>query len=63
LYAVRKTRTDAALKFLADVASGRAALDIPSSEGLFTNPASPDEVLRGSSTKPDVFSDTKLAGY
>ncbi len=62
-YKVKKEAHDAAMKFLQDVAAGKAALDVPSLEETETNPASPDEVLRGSEKSTVVFSDDKLTGY
>lgn len=63
VYGVKKDAHDMAVKFLADLQAGKAALDVPSAEETVTNPASPDEVLRGSSASPVVFSDEKLRGY
>ena len=54
---------DLAMKFLVDVSQGKAALDVPSEEETVSNPASPDEVLRGSSKTAAVFSEEKLKGY
>jgi phage gp36-like protein len=63
VYQVRKNSHDAALKFLKDVASGMAALDVPAAEETAANPATPDRVLRASDVKPGVFSDENLRGY
>jgi phage gp36-like protein len=63
VYAVKKEAHDSAVNFLRDVAAGKAALDVPTAEETLANPASPDEVLRGSSTKEDIFSDRKMTGY
>jgi phage gp36-like protein len=63
VYKVKKDAHDAAINFLKDVAAGKAALDVPSEEETVTNPASPDEVLRGSAKTAAVFSDDKLKGY
>ena len=63
VFAVKKDAHDLAMKFLIDVGAGKAALDVPSVEETLTNPASPDEVLRGSSRSPAIFSEDKLTGY
>lgn len=63
VYGVKKDAHDAALIWLKDLAMGKAAIDVPSSEETTVNPASPDEVLRGSSKTPVVFSDDKLKSY
>lgn len=63
VYKVRKDAHDIAMKFLADVGAGKAALDVPSIEETIINPASPDEVLRGSSKSEVVFSSDNLKGY
>lgn len=63
VYDVKKDAHATALAFLKDVAAGRAALDVPSAEETVENPASPDEVLRGSEKSAVVFSDDKLTGY
>ena len=63
VYGVKKDAHDQAMKFLADVATGKAALDVPSKEETLTNPASPDEVLRGSSRSKVIFSEDNLTGY
>lgn len=62
-YGVRKDAYEAAMKFLADVAIGKAALDVPSAEETIEYPKSPDEVLRGSSKSKEVFSKDNLTGY
>jgi phage gp36-like protein len=62
-YKVRKEAHDATLKWLCDVQSGKAGLDVPAVEETLANPASPDEVLRGSDRSAVVFSDEKLSGY
>jgi phage gp36-like protein len=63
VYKIAKHSHDAALKFLGDIQSGKAALDVPSAEETAVNPKNPDEVLRGSSATSSAFSDDKLSGY
>lgn len=63
VYKIRKDAHDAAMKFLQDVQTGRAALDVPSAEETEEKPASPDSVLRGSAASPEVFSKENLGGY
>ncbi|MGA9768276.1 MAG: phage protein Gp36 family protein [Blastocatellia bacterium] len=63
VYGVKKDAHDLAMKYLLDIGAGRAALDVPSIEETITKPASPDEVLRGSSKSQEVFSNDKLTGY
>ena len=63
VYAVKKDAHDQAMKFLEAIGAGKAALDVPTAEETVINPASPDEVLRGSSQSNVVFSDKKLSGY
>jgi phage gp36-like protein len=63
VYAVKKDAHDTAMRYLVDVSKGAAALDVPSKDETVLNPASPDEVLRGSSKTEAVFSDSKLKGY
>ena len=63
VYKVRKDAHDQALSFLKDIASGKAGLDVPSAEETVDTPASPDEVLRGSSATPEVFSTDKLTSF
>jgi phage gp36-like protein len=63
VYGVKKDAHDLAMKFLEAVAMGKAALDVPSAEETVANPASADEVLRGSSQSKVIFSDDKLTGY
>ena len=63
VYKVKKNAHDAAINFLKDVQGGKAALDVPSVEETVTNPASPDEILRGSSVSKVVFDDEKMSGY
>ncbi|HEX8090889.1 MAG TPA: DUF1320 domain-containing protein [Blastocatellia bacterium] len=63
VYGVKKDAHDLAMKFLDAVGMGRAALDVPTAEETVVTPASPDEVLRGSSRSTVVFSDDKLTGY
>lgn len=62
-YKVKKDAHDAAIRWLGDIHAGKAGLDVPSVEETVANPASPDEVLRGSSKTPVVFSDEKLSGF
>jgi phage gp36-like protein len=62
-YGVKKDAHDMAIKFLSDIQAGKAALDVPSDEETITHPASPDEVLRGSSKSGVVFGDDVLKGY
>lgn len=62
-YEVKREAHDDAIKLLKDVAAGRAALDVPSVEETVEKPASPDEILRGSSVSNVVFDDKKLSGY
>lgn len=63
VYGVKKDAHDAAITWLKDLAVGKAAIDVPSAEETVLLPASPDEVLRGSSKTATVFSDSKLQGY
>ena len=63
VYKVRKDAHDQAERFLKDLASGKAGLDVPTIEETATSPGTPDAVLRGSSESTVVFSDDKLAGY
>ena len=63
VYTVKKQAHDAAIKFLQDIQSGKAGLDVPAIEETVETPASPDQVLRGSSKSKVVFSDDKLSGY
>jgi len=49
-------------RYLKDVSSGAAALDVPAAEETEANPASGDRVLSGPS-KPATFSDDNLGGY
>jgi phage gp36-like protein len=63
VYRVRKDAFDAALKTCEAINKGKAALDIPAAEETALSPASPDEVLRGSSLSPDTFSKERLRGY
>ena len=63
VYKVRKDAHDQALSFLKDVASGKAGLDVPTAEETVETPASPDEVLRGSSASTEVFSSEKLSRF
>jgi len=62
-YKVRKDAYELAMKRLADIQSGKAALDVPTIQETATNPAAADETLRGSSASPPVFSDDKLSSY
>lgn len=59
---VAKQGYDDAIKFLEAIQKGTAALDVPAAEETKTNPASSDEVLRGSS-RPSPFSDEKLRNF
>jgi phage gp36-like protein len=49
-------------RYLKDVSSGAAALDVPASEETKEKPASGDRVLSGPA-KPATFSDDKLRGF
>ena len=49
-------------RYLKDVSSGAAALDVPAAEETKENPASGDRILSGPSKEP-TFSDDKLGGY
>lgn len=62
-YKIKASNNQMALKFLGDLRDGKAALDVPTAEETKTNPASPDDVLKGSDISPSVFSDDNLKGY
>lgn len=49
-------------RFLKDVSSGAAALDVPAAEETAANPASGDRILSGPA-KEATFSDDKLSGF
>ena len=63
VYKVRKDAHDAAVKLLADIHAGKAALDVPAAQETTTSPGSANEVLRGSSQNPGIFTDHKLRSY
>jgi phage gp36-like protein len=63
VYEVKKHAHDAAIKFLEALQKGTAALDVPAAEETATSPASPDRVLRGSSSSKPVFTDEKMDSY
>lgn len=58
---LRKELYDPTIKFLEALQSGKAALDVPSVEETATSPASPDQVLKGSTRT--AFTDSNLDSY
>jgi phage gp36-like protein len=62
-YAVIKDAHDNQLRWLEKLSAGKVALDVPSAEETTVKPASPDEILRGSSQTGAIFDDTKLSSY
>jgi phage gp36-like protein len=62
VYKVRRAAHDDAIKFMADLQAGKAALDVPAAEETKTNPTSSDTILKGGS-RPSAFSDDKLRNF
>jgi phage gp36-like protein len=62
IYKVKENAYKNAIKFLESVQAGKAALDVPAAQESETNPASPDDVLRGSS-RSSPFSDDNLRSF
>jgi phage gp36-like protein len=58
---VKKQGYDNAIKEVEAIGAGKAALDVPAAEETATNPASTDDVLRGSSNP--VFTDDKMRNF
>lgn len=63
VYKVRKDAMTEAVRTLEAIHSGRAALDVPAAAETATSPGSANEVLRGSSQTPGIFTDDTLRGY
>lgn len=62
IYKVKENAYKNAIKFLEAVQSGKAALDVAAAQETEASPASPDEVLRGSSRR-SPFGDDKLTNF
>jgi phage gp36-like protein len=62
IYKVKENAYRHALRFLEAVQAGKAALDVPAAQESESNPASPDEVLKGGS-RPSPFAEDNLRGF
>lgn len=61
VYEIRKQANDDALKRLNDIASGKAALDVPTLQETIENLESADKILTNAARTK--FTDRKLSGY
>lgn len=61
VYEIRKQANDDAVKRLLDIASGKAALDVPAAEETKENPATGDRILTNAARSK--FTEQKLKGY
>lgn len=61
VYEIRKMANDDAMKRLTDIASGKAALDVPTIEETKTNPATSDKILTNAAKSK--FTDSKLSSF
>lgn len=62
IYKVKENAYKNAIEFLKNVQAGKAALDVQAAQETEANPASPDEVLSGSSRR-SPFSDGSLRDF
>jgi phage gp36-like protein len=61
IYTVKKNAADEALKMLKDIASGKAALDVPASDENIETPATSDRILTNAAKSK--FTDDKLSSF
>lgn len=61
VFEIRKIANDDAVKRLLDIATGRAALDVPSAEETVEKPATSDRILTNSTRAK--FNDDSLSGF
>jgi len=62
VFEIKEKAYDKAISYLKDVASRKAALDVPAAEETVSKPAGADPVLSGPAT-PGVFSSEHLKGF